>query len=234
MKTETRHALKHDKFAQAAASGASWLSENRPSVVRWTITIVVALVVVVGGAVLFALRTTAADRELGAAMDAFGTALAAPGAPAEAGVYTTAADRAKAANAQFVAVAGKYSWLKQGATAKYFAGITYQEMGQTAQAETELKSAAGSWDRDLGNLAKVALAGIYHQSGRDGEAEALYNQLIAKPSTTVTAAAAQLDLADLYAAEGKQDQARTLWAKVQDGDKQGAAGEIAAQKLQGK
>jgi len=42
---------------------------------------------------------------------------------------------------------------------------------------------------------------------------------------------AQLDLADLYATEGKQDQARALWAKIKDADKDGAAGEIAAQKL---
>jgi hypothetical protein len=45
---------------------------------------------------------------------------------------------------------------------------------------------------------------------------------------------AQLDLADLYAAAGKQDQARALWAKVKDADKDGAAGTIATQKLTGK
>jgi hypothetical protein len=42
---------------------------------------------------------------------------------------------------------------------------------------------------------------------------------------------AQLDLADLYAGEGKTDQARTLWAKIKDADKDGMAGSIAAQKL---
>jgi len=42
---------------------------------------------------------------------------------------------------------------------------------------------------------------------------------------------AQLDLADLYAAKGQQEQARTLWAKVKDADKDGMAGSIAAQKL---
>jgi hypothetical protein len=42
---------------------------------------------------------------------------------------------------------------------------------------------------------------------------------------------AQLDLADLYVAEGKQDQARALWAHIKDADKDGAAGSIAAQKL---
>ena len=45
---------------------------------------------------------------------------------------------------------------------------------------------------------------------------------------------AELDLADLYAAAGNQAQAKALWAKVKDGDKDGAAGNIATQKLAGK
>jgi hypothetical protein len=45
---------------------------------------------------------------------------------------------------------------------------------------------------------------------------------------------AQLDLADLYSAQGRLDQARALWAKVKDADKDGAAGSIAAQKLAAK
>jgi len=42
---------------------------------------------------------------------------------------------------------------------------------------------------------------------------------------------AQLEMADLYVAQGKLDEARTLWAKVKDADKDGAAGSIASQKL---
>ena len=167
-------------------------------------------------------------------MDLYSTPLAAPGAPAQKGVYTTVADRAKAANSEFLAVADKYGMLKQGKMAKYFAGLTYQELGQNGPAESELKDVAGSWDRDVANVAKVALAGLYQQTGRNDAAMDLYNEIIAKPSTTVSAAVAQLDLADLYVAQGKQDQARAIWAKVQDADKDGAAGSIAAQKLQAK
>ena len=100
-----------------------------------------------------------------------------------------------------------------------------------ASAESELKAAAGSWNRDVANLAKLALAGLYHQTGRDAQAIDVYNELAAKPSETVSAVVAQLDLADLYAAQGKQDQARALWARVKDSDKEGAAGAIATQKL---
>jgi predicted negative regulator of RcsB-dependent stress response len=130
-----------------------------------------------------------------------------------------------------VAIAHNYSWLPEGTKARYFAGITYEDLGQNGNAETELKAAAGSSDHNVANLAKLALAGLDRQTSRDNDAIALYNEIIAKPSATVSESVAQLDLADLYAAEGKQDQARALWAKVKDADKNGAAGTIASEKL---
>jgi predicted negative regulator of RcsB-dependent stress response len=232
--TQTRHALKNDKFAQATASSVSWVSGHRSGVLRWAIAAVVVLALGIGAVVFWNLRTAAADSTLGSALDTYDAALATPGAPPENGVYSTTADRSRAANKLFVAVAQKYGWLPEGAKARYFAGITYQELGQTASAETELKAAAGSFDHNLSNLAKLALAGVYHQTARDPQAIDLYNQLVAKPSETVSASVAQLDLADLYAASGKQDQARALWAKIKDADKEGQAGTIATQKLAGK
>jgi tetratricopeptide (TPR) repeat protein len=229
--TKTRHALKKDSFAQATASSVSWLSGHRSGVLRWVIVAVIVLVAGVGSLVFWSVRASAADTALGAAMDAYTAPLAQPGAPAEKGVYATAGERSKAANQQFVAVAQQYGWLAEGAKAHYFAGVTYVELGQNASAETELKAAAGAWDRNLANLAKLALAGFYHQTNRDAQAIELYNALAAKPSETVSTAVAQLDLADLYAATGQQEQARTLWAKVKDADKDGMAGSIAAQKL---
>jgi lipopolysaccharide biosynthesis regulator YciM len=80
----------------------------------------------------------------------------------------------------------------------------------------------------------LALAGLYSQTSRDSQAIDIYNALVAKPSETVPAVVAQLDLADLYVAEGKQDQARALWARVKDADKEGSAGSIAAEKLTAK
>jgi tetratricopeptide (TPR) repeat protein len=229
--TQTRHALKKDSFAQATASSFSWLSGHRSGVVRWVVITVAVVLVGVAALVFWNLRSSAADSALGAALDTYNAPLAQPGAPVEAGTYSSASDRSKAANKQFVAVAQQYGWLAEGAKAHYFAGVTDEDLGQTASAETELKAAAGSWNRNLANLAKLALAGLYHQTARDAQAIDLYNALAAKPSETVSAGVAQLDLADLYAEAGRQDQARALWAKVKDSDKEGAAGSIAAQKL---
>lgn len=234
MDTKTRHALKQDKFAQATKSSFGWLSDHSSSVLRWGVSAAVVLVLVVGGLVFWNTRTTAANRALGAALDTYNAPLAEPGVPAEAGEYASAKDRSKAAHDQFEAVAQQYGWLAAGTKAHYFAGITDQELGNTASAEQELQIAAGSHNRDLANLAKLALAGVYRQTAQDAQAISLYNELVTSPSETVSAVSAQLDLADLYAAEGKQDQARALWAKVQDADKEGAAGSIAAQKLAAK
>ena len=211
----------------------SWLSGHRSGVLRWVISGVVVLVLAAGAVVFWNLQTAAADKALGAALDLYSTPLAQPGAPPEKNVYNNASDRAKEANREFVAVAKDFGWLPEGSKAHYFAGVTYQELGQTGSAESELKTAAGSLDRNLANLAKLALAGLYHQTGRDAQAIDLYNGLAAKPSITVPSGVAQLDLADLYAAAGKQDQARALWAKVKDADKDGMAGSLAAQKLAG-
>jgi tetratricopeptide (TPR) repeat protein len=232
--TQTRHALKGDKFAQATKTSVNWVSGHRSNVMQWAISAVVVLVLGVGLLIFWNMREGAAETALGAALDTYAAPLALPGGPVQKGEYASSAERSKAANQQFQAVADKYGWLPEGGKARYFTGVTAQELGQTAAAETELKKVTGSWNRNLANLAKIALASIYHQTNRDQQAIDLYNEIIAKPSDTVTAGTAQLDLADLYAATGKQEQARALWAKLKDSDKDGAAGSIAAQKLTGK
>lgn len=234
MDTQTRHALKKDKFAQATASSFSWLSLHRSGAIRWAIGAVAALALVVAGLWYYTSRSEAAENALGAALDVYNAPLVQPGLPKQSNEYDTAAERSKQANQKFLAVAQQYSWFPEGAKAHYFAGVTALDMGQNAAAESELKTAASKGNRELANLANVALAGLYHRTGRDAQAIDIYNAIVAKPSETVPATVAQLDLADLYAATGKQDQARALWAKVKDADKDGAAGTMAAQKLAAK
>ncbi|MGD0832005.1 MAG: tetratricopeptide repeat protein [Terracidiphilus sp.] len=212
----------------------NWLSGHRSGVMRWVVAAFAVVLVLVGALVAWNFRANAAQAALGEAMDTYTAPLAQPGAPAESGVYTTASDRAKAANQQFAALASKYGWLIEGKKAHYFAGVTDEDLGENGAAETELKAAAGSWDRNLSNLAKLALAGLYQQTNRNPQAIDIYTALAAKPSDTVSKAVAQLDLADLYAASGQQDKAKTLWASVKDADKDGPAGSIASQKLTGK
>jgi tetratricopeptide (TPR) repeat protein len=233
--TQTRHALKQDKFVETTASGIEWLQSNRGNVIKLGAIVVVAVALVVTGSIVYNNRTEQAQTLFGKAMDIYNTPLRQPGQPALPNdtSYASAAERAKAANPLFVQVADHYGWLDAGANAEYFAGLTYLDLNQTASAESELQKAAGSHDKGLAALAKMALAGLYRQTARDNQAVDLYNQLIKNPTVTVPASSAKLELAQLYESTNPP-LAKKLYAEIKDQDKTTAAGQIAAQKLSGK
>ena len=233
MDTQTRHALKQDRFVEATASGIGWLQVNRGNAIKAAIAIIVVAGLIVAGVLVYNSRSSHAELAFGQAMDIYNTPLLQPGQPPIPGEpsYKTAAERAKAANPLFVDVANRYGWFKTGANAQYFAGLTYLDMGQTAPAEAALQKAAGSHDSALAALAKMALAGLYRQTGRASQAVDIYQELIKKPTTTVPASAAKLQLAAVYEATNPAA-AKKLYAEIKDQDKT-AAGQIAAQKLNG-
>ena len=233
MDQKTRAALKKDKFVTTTTHGVEWARENRQSlIVNGGILLAVILIAIIS-VVVYNARSEAASVAFGAAMQAYQTPLAQSAEPVPPGMatYSTAAERAKAANALFLAVADKYGMTPDGRTARYFAGLTYIEAGQSQQAEATLKKVASGWNGNLAALAKFALAQLYRNTGRDPQAIDLYNQLSSRPTTTVPYGLAQLQLADLYQSEGNADAARKIYASLKDKDAKGAAGITAAEKL---
>lgn len=233
MDHQTKVALKQDHFVNTTSHGLEWASENRRSViVAGAIALAVIVVLVIGG-VIYSSRSEAASVAFGSAMQVYQTPIAVPGQPVPPGTqtYASAAERAKAANAQFLQVADKYGMTANGKNALYFAGLTYIEAGQNQQAEATLKKVASSWDSNLAALAKLSLADLYRTMGRSQEAVDLLNQLASKPTTTVPEGLAKLQLADLYESQGKTAEARNVYAKLKDSDPKGVAGGIASEKL---
>jgi tetratricopeptide (TPR) repeat protein len=230
---QTKQALKHDQFIDTTTHGLEWAKENRHSVIVTTAIVLAVVVVGIAGALIYNSRSTQASEAFGLAMQAYQTPLAQAGTPVPAGVktYSSEGERAKAANALFVAAANKFTVVPEGKNALYFAGLTYMEMGNNSAAEATLKQVADGWNGQLGSLAKLSLADLYRKTGRDAEAIELYNRLTAKPTSTVPAGLAQLQLAELYEAEGKHDQAKAIYAQLKDKDAKGPAGMMAAQKL---
>ena len=233
MDQQTKAALKQDKFVSTTTHGLEWASENRRSVITTTAILLGVIVVLVLSGVIYNSRSDAASSAFGSAMQAYQTPLVQPGQEVPPGVktYSSAAERAKAANALFLDVANRYGMTPSGKNARYFAGLTEIEAGQTQQAEDTLKSVASGWDSNLAALAKFALAQLYRNSNRNDQAADIYKELIKKPTTTVPAGEAQLALADLYQVEGKPDLAKQQLADLKDKDAKGPAGQIAAQKL---
>jgi hypothetical protein len=231
--TQTRHALKQDSLVDATRTSVDWFQDHRSKVIQAAVAAVVLLAVIVAALVVYGKRSAAADLAFGEAMDTYSAPLAQAGQPATPGekTFATAAARATLANQQFAQVANQYGFFDAGKTARYFAGLTAIDLGQTGTAETYLSKVAAGRDAALASLAKLALAGLYQQTQRDSQAVTLYNQLIAKPTNTVPADAARLQLASLYEKTNPAE-ANKIYAQLKSS--KSAAGQIATQKLQQK
>jgi tetratricopeptide (TPR) repeat protein len=230
---QTKEALKHDQFVDTTAHGLEWASENRRSVIVTSSILLVVILLLVSVGVFYNHRSALSSTAFGTAMADYQAPIAQPGEPVPPGTktYATVAERAKAANASFMAVANQYGMTPSGRLARYFGGLTYMEEGENASAESTLKGVASGWNNDLAALANLALAQLYHQTGRDTQAIEIYNQLTSKPSTTVPSGLAQLQLAELYEAQGKPELAKKIYAQLKDKEPKSPAGMIAAQKL---
>lgn len=230
MKTQTRRALKQDKFVDTTHSGLEWLQKNRSRTIWISVAVVVVIVAIIAVSVIRHGDASAARAAFGQAMNVYSEPVAEPGQPAPKGEqqFATTADRAKAANQRFMVVARQYAGTQAGRNARYFAGVTAIEMGDTHAAEADLLKVAHSGDKDLASLANLALAGLYRRAGKTEQAVSLYQRLISHPSATVPASAAQLQLASLYELTDPA-KASQIYASLKN-DK-GAAGQIAAQKL---
>jgi predicted negative regulator of RcsB-dependent stress response len=230
--TQTRHALKQDKFVNATTSGLEWVGDHRANVIKFSIAVVLVIGVIVAGAVVYQQRSAAANQLFGQAMDVYQTPLANPSQPAEPGqkTYATAADRAQAAYPLFQQTANQYGWLRAGEMARYFAGLTELDLGKTDQAKADLEKATHSGGSNLESLAKLALANLDEQTGQTSQAVTLFQDLIQHPTTTVPKVQAQFQLAALYETSNPQE-ARRLYAEIKDQNKDTDSAQIATQKL---
>src|ERR1051326_7466728 len=147
----TRRQLKEDKFAETAQGAAAWATGHRQTLI-WTVSLVLVAVLLTAGVITWRNRQSdAANTELSAAMRTLDAQILPAGSPPPAEdsgpTYPTIADRAKAAQKQFQAIADKYSTVAPGKIARYMSGIAFIQAGDKTSAEKELKTAAEFRDR---------------------------------------------------------------------------------------
>jgi predicted negative regulator of RcsB-dependent stress response len=207
--------LKQDRFAATTMETVSWAVEHRKTLVTVGLAAAVVLAIVLGGWYYLQSQEQAAGTALGHALRTYEAQVAPPGTPAQPGIITfsSAKDRARAAQTEFRTIASQYRHTRSGELARYFAALTDVELGNNSAAEQELKQVAGVHNQDLAALSKMALASIYRNTSRDADAIALYKQLIEHPATSVSKPRAQLELADLYSSKQPQE-AKKLYEQI--------------------
>ncbi len=234
MQGYTRRQLKEDRFAETAKDAADWASGHRRPVI-WGIVAVVLVAAAVGGFFAWQSRQSEqANIELSAAMRTFAEPLRPAGAPPVAAgdepVFSSAADRAKAAAKQFQTIAEKYPLTKPGKIARYLQGVASMQVGDNASAEKLLKDVAGSRNKDVAALAKMALASLYRSTGRQSDAVRIYKELENNPTNTVSKAEAQLAMAAMYESSDPQ-QAASIYQQIQKEAPASTAAQIAASRM---
>ncbi|MGH9602801.1 MAG: tetratricopeptide repeat protein [Terriglobales bacterium] len=196
----TRHQLKEDRLADAAKDTVHWAVAHRGKLIAVSTVVGLLLIAGLGGWAFLRHRDAQASVALGAALRTYNTQLRSPESPAQPGVpsFTSAKERAQAAQKEFLEIASKYSYTRTAEVARYMAGLVAVDLGDAASAERELKAIAESHNRDLAPLAKMALASLYRSQKREADAIKLYKELIDQPTHTVPKSMVQLELASLY------------------------------------
>jgi tetratricopeptide (TPR) repeat protein len=237
VRAETRHQLKQDAFSRvtigAAEKTADWTVQHRSTIIIGAIVAVVLIGGVIGAWYYLNAQDAKASLDLSIAVRTMDTQLRPAGTPEQPDfpTFTSAKERAEAARKQFQAIADKYPHTRSADMAHYFLGVTARTLSDNAAAERNFKQVASVGNRDLASVAKNALAALYAETNRTKDAVTLYQDLINKPTASVSRVTAQLQLAELYQNSNQPLDAKRIYEQIKKENPGNEAGEIATQKL---
>jgi TolA-binding protein len=237
VRAETRHQLKQDAFSRvtigAAEKTADWTVEHRQTLIISVVAVVVLAAIVIGGWYYLNAQDQKASFDLSIAVRTLQTPLRPAGQPEQPDfpTFTSAKERAEAARKQFQAILDKYPHTRTADMAHYFLGVTAVSLGDNAGAEKAFKEVGAAGNREVASLAKDALASLYGNAKRTKDAAALYQELINKPTTSVSKVTAQLQLAELYQNSNQPLDAKRIYEQIKKENPGNEAGQLATQKL---
>jgi TolA-binding protein len=237
VRAETRHQLKQDTFSRvtigAAEKTAHWSVEHRNTLTIAAVVVALIVAAVAGGWYYLTAQDEKASFDMTLAVRTLEAQIRPPGAPAEpdSPSFTSAKERAEAARKQFQAIVDKYPHTRTADMARYFLGVTSAAAGDNAKAENDFKAVVSTGNKELASMAKLALAALYGNSNRTKDAVALYQELINKPTASVSKVTAQLQLAELYQNSNQPLDAKRLYEQIKKDNPGPEAAQIATQKL---
>lgn len=237
MRAQTRHQLKQDAFSRAtigvAEKTAHWTVEHRNKLIVSVIAVAVVLALVFGGWYYLNQQDQKASLDLTQAIRTMNTPLRPAGTPAQPDFpsFTSAKERSESAQKELQAIVNNYPHTRTADMARYLLAVTASNLGNTSAAETDFRAIASDGSRDVAALAKFALASLYADNNRTKDAVALYQELINKPTVTVSKVTAQLQLAELYQNSNQPLDAKRMYEQVKKENPTSEAGQLATQKL---
>jgi len=238
VRAETRHQLKEDRFSRATIDAAErtahWSVEHKNSLIVAGVAALLIAAIGVGSWYYLSQQDQSASLEMSQAVRTLNMPVRPSNMPAQADApsFASVAERATEAHKKFQAIVDKYPHTHSADFARYFLGLTAADLGDKAGAERELQKVISSANGDVAALAKMALASVYRNSGRNKQAIDLYKALVAKPTSTVGKATAELEMAATYQADNQPLEAKRIYQTIQKESPTSQAAQMAGSKLQ--
>lgn len=238
MRAQTRHQLKEDRFRGATIDAAEatvhWSVEHQNKLIAGAVILFVVIAAVVGTWYYLTTQDEKASLEVSQAVRVLDTPVRPANMPAQPDYpsFASVKERAAAAQKKFQAIVDKYPHTHAAEVSRYFVGVTDSDLGDTAGAESNLKSVVSSGSADLSALAKMALAAVYRNTNRNPQAIEIYKQLMDKPTLTVSKASAEMELAATYQVSNQPLEAKRIYQQIQKEDPSGESARLAQAKLQ--
>jgi predicted negative regulator of RcsB-dependent stress response len=237
VRAETRHQLKQDRFSKvtidAAEATVHWSAEHKGKLVAGIVAFAVIVAAIAGGWYYLNTQDEKASTEVSQAVRVLSTPVRPANMPAQPDQPSYASVKERAADAQkkFQAIIDKYPHTHAAEVSRYFVGITANDQGDTATAESNLKAVSTTSNDDLAALAKMALAAVYRNSNRAPQAIDLYKQLINKPTNSVGKTTAEMELASTYETANQPLEAKRIYEQIQKESPTSEAAQMAAAKV---
>jgi TolA-binding protein len=230
--------MKQDRFSRvtidAAERTAHWSVEHKGKLTVAAVIVLVVAAAAAGTWYYLGQQDQKASLEMSQAVRTLNTPVRPPNMPAqpEAPSFASSTERTTAAHKQFQGIVDKYPHTHSAEFARYFLGLTAANLGDNASAEREFQKVVSSADSDLAALAKMAMATVYRNTGRNKQAVDLYKQLAAKPTSTVGKVTAQMELAATYQSDNQPLEAKRIYEIIQKENPSSEAAQMASAKLQ--
>jgi tetratricopeptide (TPR) repeat protein len=226
MKTTERHHLKDNELAIALGQAQSWAGDNSRN-----ITILVVLIVIVGGGALglYAWRNNTDDKArtmLAEAMVVEEARIMPPGPPPGTtndptaiggqmpGTYPTEQAKLEVALPKFQAAADAFPSSEPGQTARFHAASTLVSLGRFDEAIKAYDQVIAGGNPLLARSARLGKAEAQLRASQFDPAIATFKQIVDAKEAGLPPEAMLMELARAYKLAGKTDEARKTWTQL--------------------
>jgi predicted negative regulator of RcsB-dependent stress response len=168
----SRKELKTDRIHDAIEHGAEAVYSHKQMTLAVLLVVLAGALVYGGWTVYHDRQSATASAMLDTAMRAYGGRVGGAADPADPKdvAYADETARANDALTKFLAVADKYPNTNPGRLARYYAGLSLEELERQNQAVEEFKKISSGKDKELAAMARFQMAIVDARTGKADEA----------------------------------------------------------------